>query len=255
MCSSDLFGTSGTMTTRLPAGSWCAGEMHFERAGVTNVFAGEGMDVSFLDTSMWFYGEGDFLVISNATFRCDNFGYRNPDMTIRVDGGRFAPTAAIDLSDPHGTNARLEIVNGGVVETFAEFAFGATNSVLFVDGGAFRSRGALRIANNPARIDVAVPETPSAEAPVSVATLAGSGYNPFVVNVVENRSQTPGDLPILSCAGGIPNGLVELGSVPHPDRGELLFFGYDGTSAETGALRTGVWYHSRPILPTVILVR
>lgn len=62
-------------------------------------------------------------------------------------------------------------------------------------------------------------------------------------------------LPILSVADGIPDGLVELGSVPHPERGEFLFFGYDGTSAETGTLRTGVWYHANPFQPTVILVR
>ena len=65
----------------------------------------------------------------------------------------------------------------------------------------------------------------------------------------------PGNLPILSCPDGIPDGLVELGSVPHPERTERLFFGYDGTDAETGTLRTGVWYRSRPILPLMLLVR
>jgi len=249
------FPTPGTMTTRLPAGTWKAGEMHFERAGVTNVFAGEGMDVSFLDTLMWFWGTGDFLGISNATFRCDNFGFRSTNMTIRVDGGRFAPTAAIDMADARGVNGRLEIVNGGVFETFAEFDFGAPNSTLFVDGGAFRSLGSLVVKVNPATIDVAIPETPPAEAPVSVATMWRDGNVAFVVNVVENRSRTPGKFPILACAGGISDGLVELGSVPYPDRGECLFFGYDGSDAETGTLRTGVWYCSNPVLPTVILVR
>ena len=70
-----------------------------------------------------------------------------------------------------------------------------------------------------------------------------------------NRSRTPGNLPILSCAGGIPDGFVELGTVPNPERTERLFFGYDGTDAETGTLRTGVWYRSRPILPSLIFVR
>lgn len=59
----------------------------------------------------------------------------------------------------------------------------------------------------------------------------------------------------LACAGGIPDGLVELGSVPYPERRERLFFGFDGTSAETGTLRTGVWYRSNPVLPTLIFVR
>ena len=249
------FAAAGAATTRLPAGSWTAGEMHFENAGVTNVFAGEGKDVSFLDTSMWFRGEGVFLGISNATFRCDNFGFRRPDMTIRVDGGRLSPTAQVELHDANGPRARLELVNGGLVETYADFVFGAEDSVLFVDGGAFRSQGSLRIANGPSTIDVAVPETHPSEAPVSVASISGTGNVAFTVNVVENRSKTPGFVPVLACAGGIPDGLVELGSVPYPERGERLFFGYDGTSAETGALRTGVWYFSNPGSPTVLIVR
>ena len=251
------FPTPGAMTTRLPAGTWTAGELHFERAGVTNVFAGEGKDVSFLDTSMWFYGQGVHLTISNATFRCDNFGFRSTNMTIRVDGGRFSPTAAIDMGDLRGVNARLEIVNGGVVETFADFSFGAEGSAMFVDGGAFRSRGALKIAANPASIDVAVSETPPAEPPVSVASVARSGNAAvaFTVNIVENRCKLPGVYPVFACEAGIPDGLVELGSVPHPENGNRLFFGYDGTDEETGTLRTGVWYRSRPILPTLILFR
>ena len=252
------FDASGAATTtRLPAGTWTAGEMHFEAAGVTNVFAGEGMDVSFLDTSMWFWGEGDYLGISNATFRCDGFGFRAPDMTIRVDGGRLAPMAAVDLGDTQGPRARLELVNGGLVETFAEFRFGAEDSVLFVDGGAFRSQGALSLQNGGATIDVAIPEAPPAEALVSVATMSrpyGASYA-FAVNIVENRSKTPGLVPVLACSGGIPDGLVELGSVPYPERRERLFFGYDGTAAETGTLRTGVWYRSNPVLPTLILIR
>ena len=43
--------------------------------------------------------------------------------------------------------------------------------------------------------------------------------------------------------------------MPYPERSERLFFGYDGTSAETGTLRTGVWYRSNPVLPTIIVVR
>ena len=82
----------------------------------------------------------------------------------------------------------------------------------------------------------------------------GASYA-FAVNIIENRSKAPGIVPVLACSGGIPDGLVELGSVPYPERSERLFFGYDGTAAETGTLRTGVWYRSNPVLPTIILIR
>ena len=90
----------------------------------------------------------------------------------------------------------------------------------------------------------------------STVTRANNGVaGTVVVNVPENRSKTSGNLPILHCPDGIPDGLVELGTVPRPERTERLFFGYDGTDKETGTLRTGVWYHANPFQPTVILVR
>ena len=102
---------------------------------------------------------------------------------------------------------------------------------------------------------MAVPETPPSDVLVRFATLTRNGAASVTVNIVENRSRTPGNVPVLLVDGGIPDGFVELGAVPHPERTERLFFGYDGTDAETGALRTGVWYRSRPILPTMILVK
>ncbi len=159
----------------------------------------------------------------------------------------------------NGPRPLLEVVNGGEVQFTTGLEVGATGTVVRVDGGSIRSPVPLRIALSTAtRLDVSIPETAPTAAPVQFSTITranNSVTGTVVVNVPENRSKTPGNLPILSCPDGIPDGLVELGSVPHPERTERLFFGYDGTDAETGTLRTGVWYRSRPILPTMILVK
>ncbi len=250
------FSTAGATTTRLPAGTWKA-NLHFERPGVTNVFAGEGVGVSVLDVPFWFKGQDVRLVVTNATFLTDGFGFRMPRMTLRIDDARWVPSGQMDLADRNGLGIRLEIANGGAVEMNNPLLFGSTNAVLFVDGGTLRSLSSFGLSTGPCRLDVTIPETAPTAAPVQFASMARTvpTGEPLVVNIVENRSQMSGNLPILSVEGGIPDGLVSLGSVPYSDRGERLFFGYDGTDAETGTLRSGVWYRSRPILPTVILVR
>ena len=246
------------IVTRIPAGTWKA-DMRFESTATTNLFAGEGIDSSTLVTPFWFWGAQDMLVVSNATWRTTDFGYRKADMTIRIDAGRWIANGAIEMINGNGPRPLLEVVNGGEVQLTTGLAVGATGTVVRVDGGSIRSPVELRIALSTAsRLDVSIPETAPSAAPVQFSTITRANGNvtgTVVVNVPENRSKTPGNLPILSCPDGIPDGLVQLGSVPHPERSERLFFGYDGTDEETGTLRTGVWYRARPILPTLILFR
>ncbi len=182
------------------------------------------------------------------------------DQNNNSDGYLFVRNGTdIGLSQYNAEEQLLEVVNGGEVQFTTGLEVGATGTVVRVDGGSIRSPVDLRIALSTAsRFEVSIPETAPTNAPVQFSTITranGGVTGTIVVNVPENRSRTPGNLPILSCAGGIPDGFVELGTVPNPERTERLFFGYDGTDAETGTLRTGVWYRSRPILPLMILVR
>ena len=208
-------------------------------------------------TPFWFRGVENRLVVSNATWRTTDFGFRQPRMSLRIDAARWVANGTIQIVNAE--EQLLEVVNGGEVQFTTGLEVGATGTVVRVDGGSIRSPVPLRIALSTAsRFDVSIPETAPTNAPLQFSTVVRANANvtgTVVVNVPENRSKTPGNLPILSCPDGIPDGIVELGSVPHPERSERLFFGYDGTDAETGVLRTGVWYRSRPILPMMILMR
>lgn len=244
------------IVTRLPAGTWKA-DLHFESTATTNLFAGEGVDASALVTPFWFRGAANRLVVSNVTWRTTDFGFRQPRMSLRIDAARWVANGTIQIVNAEGQ--LLEVVNGGEVQFTTGLEIGATGTVVRVDGGSIRSPVALRIALSTAtRLDVSIPETAPTAAPVQFSTITranGVVDGTIVVNVPESRCRTPGKFPIFSCAGGIPDGFVEFGSVPRPERDERLFFGYDGTDAETGTLRTGVWYRSRPNLPTMILVK
>ena len=250
------FPAAGAVTTRIPAGTWKA-LMHLEFNYSTNLFAGVGVGSSVLDVDLWFSGTDLELVLTNLTFVTKDFGFRRNGMRLRVDGARWVANGRIDMADARVANPRLEVANGGRVEFNDLLWLGSTNAVIALDGGRIRGASALQLyADVPGlRIDVAVPETPPSDVLVRFASLTRNGAASVTVNVVENRSRTPGNVPVLLVDGGIPDGFVELGAVPHPERTERLFFGYDGTDAETGTLRTGVWYRSRPILPTIIMVK